>query len=100
MSVAITLLGVAIFICLLGVLVSHIRLIELSRNSPDILARAGIDEIDWWWGCLRGVFYLGFTRLGQGLPIGTRIAFRLAISTYALVFLAVVVLTIQRSGGG
>lgn len=99
MSVAITLLGVAIFICLIGVLVSHVRLIELIRNSPDILVLAGIGEINWWWSCLRGVFYLGFTRLGQRLPVGTRMAFRLAISAYALAFIAVVLLTVQKSGG-
>jgi hypothetical protein len=100
MSIVITLLGVAIFICLIGVLISHVRLIELSRNRPDIVARAGIGEIDWWWSCLRGVFCLGFTRLGQGLPVGTRMAFRLAISTYVLVFITVVLLAVQKSGGG
>lgn len=96
MTMVLSLLGVAIFICMIGVLFSHVRLIKLSRENPNILARAGIGKIDWWWGCIRGVFLLGFTRLGQELSAETRMAFRAAILTYVLVFVAVVLITVLK----
>lgn len=81
-------------VCGIGVVISHVRLIQLEKNNPELLRAAGIKKIDWWWSCLRGIYRLGFTALGNTLPIRTRIALRLALATYAVVVVGVGLATI------
>lgn len=66
----------------LSILAAHRELSKMKANSPDVLARVGIVQIDWWWKCIRGVYRLGFSSAGDGLPMRTKMTFISVIFTY------------------
>lgn len=87
-----------LLVCAVSVFITHVRLIQIQKTYPEILVRAGIKRIDWWWSCLRGIYRLGFTPLGADLPIHTRTAFRLSIATYAVVPICIAVMRVTNEG--
>lgn len=65
------------------VLLAHRELRNLKSNYPELLLKAGIVRIDWWWKCLRGMYRLGFHSIGGELSTYTRTMFKGVIFTYA-----------------
>lgn len=57
-------------------LLAHRELLRLRAQSPDLLRKAGIVNIDWWFACIRGALRLGFTEMGRDLPWFSRLLFR------------------------
>ena len=82
---------IALISCVVGVLVTHLRLIGIERATPELLLSVGIRRIDWWWGCVRGIYRLAFLAVGSELPRSTRVAFKFALATYPLVIVAMLV---------
>lgn len=79
---------VAFIACAAGVLITHSRLIAMERSTPELLARVGIRRIDWWWGCVRGIYRLAFSPAGNEVPQRTRLAFIFALTMYPLVIIS------------
>lgn len=83
----VTLLLLVIPFFLIGVVVIGLgrqEIIRLEREEPDLMRAVGIDRIDWWFGCLRGIFRLGFLSAGKVLPGGSRIKLQLVIALYVV----------------
>ncbi|WP_414553987.1 hypothetical protein [Stenotrophomonas forensis] len=57
-------------------LLAHRALYELKVHAPELLRGVGIDRIDWWFGCIRGVLRLGFGKAGRDLPWFSRTLFK------------------------
>lgn len=54
---------------------AHLELKKLQKDAPDVLKRAGINEIDWWLSCMVGVIRLGFGDIRNLVPPRPRIVF-------------------------
>lgn len=86
-----------------GVLLARHELSKLKKGNPEVLARAGIVEIDWWWRCIRGMFRLGFLQVGAGLRRRTRVIFMVVIFTYIwLIVFSIMIMSgvVGLKGGG
>lgn len=88
-------LGIAFAICIPAVHMTNRRLAGVLDSDPDLMERVGIDAIDGWPRCVRGVALLAFTSAGASLPRRTRWVFRLSLCMYFLV-----PLTIYWAGAG
>lgn len=87
-------LVILVIVGIAGTLLTQRELLRLQREKPELLGSVGIIKIDWWWGCLRGIFRLGFSSAGESLPASSRWAFRLVMFTYAwLIALSLLVAT-------
>lgn len=82
-------LCVAYAICIPALHMTNRRLGDLLDKSPGLMERVGIDQVDWWFRCTRGVVLLAFTSAGASLPRSTRIVFRLSLFMYILVPLTI-----------
>ncbi|HEL3814606.1 TPA: hypothetical protein UMY79_001474 [Stenotrophomonas maltophilia] len=60
----------------INAVLAHRALYRLRVDSPELLKEVGIDRIDWWFGCIRGVLRLGFGKAGRDLPWFSRILFK------------------------
>ena len=69
---------------MLNVYLAHRELKRLERASPGLLQAVGIERIDWWFGCIRGMLRLGFGVHGKGLPAFSRALFRGVGFQYAI----------------
>jgi len=67
-----------------NVLFAHRALLRLSQKRPALLAAVGIRRIDWWPRCVWGAARLGFTAVGQELPLVTRLHFQGVAVSYAV----------------
>jgi len=67
-----------------NVMFAHRALLRLAQAEPQRLAAVGIRRIDWWPRCVLGVGRLGFTGVGHGLPLATRVHFQAAAVTYVV----------------
>ncbi|GGD55856.1 hypothetical protein [Pseudoxanthomonas indica] len=85
------LLAVLLIAGIVSVLLAQRELGHLQRDRPDVLDRAGIVKIDWWWKCLAGMGRLGFTAAGESLSVYSRSVFKLVAFTYAWLVVALVV---------
>jgi hypothetical protein len=63
---------------------AHVLLVRMDKSHPDVLRRVGIQKVDWWFACLRGVFTLAMTQQGLSVPAGTRWVLRGVVATYAV----------------
>ena len=61
---------------MLNVYLADRELKRLSKTSPERLKAVGIERIDWWFGCIRGMLRLGFGVHGKGLSAFSRVLFR------------------------
>lgn len=68
-------LATAFFFAVVQLLV-HRELVRLLARDPRSLQAVGIEEINWWYRCVRGLFVLAFSEAGDGLPAGSRRLFR------------------------
>lgn len=57
-------------------LLAHRELVRLKTQSPDLLKRVGIIQIDWWFRCIRGMLRLGFGEAGRDLSWFSRLLFK------------------------
>lgn len=57
--------GVCLAALWVVVLLTHRYLRKLQRERPELIAQVGMISVDWWIGCLRGMF-LGLHRHGRG----------------------------------
>lgn len=75
-------------------LVAHFLLVRIDKSNSNLLRRVGIQKVDWWIACLRGIFILATTHHGLSVPAGTRWVLRGVVATYAalLVYGVVVIL--------
>ncbi|WP_262072275.1 hypothetical protein [Stenotrophomonas sp. Marseille-Q5258] len=63
---------------------AHVLLVRMDKSHPNVLRRVGIQNVDWWFACLRGVFALAMTQQGLSVPAGTRWVLRGVVATYAV----------------
>jgi len=76
-------LGVLSVLTIVNVLIAHRTMLRLQRQSPDVMQRAGILRVDWWWRCLLGMFRLAFLDAGKSLDNSGRWVFRGIVFSYA-----------------
>lgn len=65
-------------------LAAHVLLVRMDKSHPNVLRRVGIQKVDWWFACLRGVFVLAMTQQGLSVPARTRWVLRGVVATYAV----------------
>ncbi|WP_312710650.1 hypothetical protein, partial [Stenotrophomonas sp.] len=63
---------------------AHVLLVRMDKSHPNVLRRVGIQNVDWWFACLRGVFTLAMTQQGLSVPARTRWVLRGVVATYAV----------------
>ncbi|MEN5425727.1 hypothetical protein ABE522_05030 [Stenotrophomonas pennii] len=80
--------GVCLAALWVVVLLTHRYLRKLQRERPELIAQVGMVSVDWWIGCLRGMFLLGFTDTGEDLPTSKRWLVRTASVGYPLFVIA------------
>jgi len=90
-----------VFLTLLWVVafLTHRYLRKLQKERPELMAQVGIVRIDWWIGCLKGMFLLSFTDSGAGLPTFERWLLRIASVGYPLFLLIGGVYMLLASNG-
>lgn len=76
-----------------NVILAQCELLRLKRYRPDILLKAGIKKIDWWFQCLAGMLRLGFGGAGMELSFFERLIFK-GIGFHYLWLLSLMLLTI------
>lgn len=76
--------GVLATLGIVSTLLAHKELVRLRSKNPEILRRAGIAEIDWWFRCIIGVVRLGFGTPSSLLSTYSRCVFRSVSVLYGL----------------